>query len=229
MCGEVRRGSPEATAQFRHRLSVLKRDGSNILVVGSDASSVACERLLGESAAKPRRRLFVTTDASPATARARLDSVRAQSARDSARVLDCADGVRGSSAGAPNDPSIRVERIEDDLDAVEAAVERAIDAFERESGPLSPAELRVCLDSLTPLVREYDRRDVRRFLLRLSERVTAVSGMAHYHVDAAYDSAVVDSLAPVFDAVLEVRRGDEQPEQRWHLVRSDITTDWLSL
>ncbi|WP_158056934.1 DUF7504 family protein [Halorussus halophilus] len=229
MCGEVGRGSPEAAARFRHRLSTLKQNGSNILVVGTDALPVACERLLGESDAKPRRRLLVTTDATPTTARARLEAVRARTARDSATILDW-DGVsRGTSADGPGESSVRVAPVEADLDALETAVEEAIETFEADSGPLSPAELRVCFDSLTPLVGEYERRDLRRFLLRLSETVTGVNGMAHYHVSATFDSEVVRSLRPLFDAVVEVRRDDEQVEQRWHLVDEDITTEWLPL
>lgn len=229
MCGEVGRGSPEAAARFRHRLSTLKQNGSNILVVGTDASPRACERLLGESDAKPRRRLFVTTDSTPRTARARLESVRARSVQGSATILDVNGVARGTSADDPDGPSVRVETVEDDLDALEDAVEEAIEAFETDSGSLSPAELRVCFESLTPLVEEYERRDFRRFLLRVSERVTEVSGMAHYHVSAEYDSEIVRSLRPLFDAVLEVRQGEEQAEQRWHLVGEDITTDWLPL
>ena len=45
---------------------------------------------------------------------------------------------------------------------------------------------------------------------------------------AAYgdDDETVQLVAPLFDAVIEVRGGNNQ---RWHLREPEITTDWLRL
>ena len=250
MCGEERRGSHEATARFRHRLADLKRNGCNVLLVGTDALDAACERLLGESSAGPRYRLFVTTDSRPPTADARLRSVQSGPYSDSAAVVDWAADVRGGSAADVRDGSATDEAAgrrspgvrnssdssffrttveSDDLRDLGTAVEETVERFEAEAGGLSPAELRLCFDSLVPLVADYDERSVRRFLLALTETVERFDGMAHYHLPAEYDSETVDSIAALFDAVVEVRYGTSEIEQRWHLAEPDITTGWLAL
>jgi hypothetical protein len=233
-------------------LAELKRNGCNILVVGTNALGSACERLLGESSAGPRYRLFVTTDASSASAHARLDSVQSGPYHDEAMVVNWDADVRGATADSADryrgiddepgvrdatDPPFREVFVENgDLGELGTAVEETVESFEDESGGLSPAELRLCLDSVTPLVAEYEYRDVRRFLLRLTETVERVDGMAHYHMPAEYDSETVENVEPLFDAVVEVRRTDgevgqedAEVEQRWHLGEPDLTTDWLPL
>lgn len=235
MCGEDQRGSPEATARFRYRLSDLKRNGSNILLVGTDALAPTCQRLLGESGAGPRYRLFVTTDAGAAVAREKLTTVGPQTGRDAAAVVDWRTHVRGEAAsgadgsnGNGGDPLLRDVTVESgDLRDLGVAIEETVEAFEARVDHVSPAELRLCFDSLTPLVADHEDRDVRRFLLGLTETVDRVDGMAHYHLPAEYDSDTVASVSPLFDAVVEVQRAADGVEQRWHL--DDITTDWLPL
>jgi hypothetical protein len=245
MRGEERRGSQEAIARFRHRLAELKRNGCNVLLVGTDALGPACERLLGESSAGPRYRLFVTADAGPATAHAKLDSTQPGPYRDAAAVVNWDVDVRGASATeasegccGPTDettvrdadgPPFREEFVAGDLRDLGTTVEETIAEFEAESGELSPAELRLCFDSVTPLVTDHDYRDVRRFLLGLTETVERVDGMAHYHLPANYDSETVETLEPLFDAVVEVRHTGGEKEQRWHLADPDVTTNWLPL
>jgi len=82
---------------------------------------------------------------------------------------------------------------------------------------------------VTPLVTDHDYRDVRRFLLGLTETVERLDGMAHYHLPAEYDSETVETLEPLFDAVVEVRRVETEIQQRWTLQDPDLTTDWLPL
>ncbi len=255
MCGEERRGSHEATARFRRRLADLKRNGCNVLLVGTDALDAACERLLGESSAGPRYRLFVTADSRPATADARLRSVQSGPYGDSAAVVDWAADVRGGSAAddvaagnrsfdgeslgtrSPagsvrdaSDASFFQTTVEsDDLRDLGGAVEETAERFAAEAGGLSPGELRLCFDSIVPLVADYDERSVRRFLLGLTETVERFDGMAHYHLPAEYDSETVESIEALFDAVVEVQYGTAEIEQRWHLAEPDITTDWLAL
>ncbi|UPV99780.1 hypothetical protein M0R88_14825 [Halorussus gelatinilyticus] len=270
MCGEERRGSQKATARFRHRLADLKRNGCNILLVGTDALDAACERLLGESSAGPRYRLFVTADSRPPTAYARLRSVQSGPYSDSAAVVNWEADVRGGSAteNAPagsgpfgeesfgdgslgerspggeslveespgesvrdgSDASFYRTTVEsDELRDLGRTIEETAETLEAESGGLSSAELRLCFDSIVPLVADYDERTVRRFLLGVTETVERFDGMAHYHLPAEYDSETVDAVEALFDAVVEVQYGPEEIEQRWHLAEPDVTTDWLAL
>ena len=231
MQGEQGRGGLGAASQFGRRLAALKRNGCNVLLVGTDALDAGCERLLGESSAGPRYRLFVTTDARPSTARARLAGVQSGSYRDPARVVNWRSA--GRDAGKANDwedgeQPLRVTSVESrDLGDLGREVEAAVESFEAEAGDFSPAELRLCVDSLAPLVETYDERDLRRFLLGLVETVERVDGMGHYHLPESYDSETVAAVEPLFDAVIELRRVESRVEQRWHL--PDVTTRWLAL
>ncbi|WP_435178379.1 DUF7504 family protein [Halorussus sp. AFM4] len=238
MVGEERRGDRSAV-RFRNRLADLKRNGSNILLVGAEGLDAACVRLLGESSAGRRYRLFVTTDAGPASVRSKLGSVESGEADEGAVVVDWAADVRGSAAGAarsaddrPNDEDRSVRRLSvdsGDLRELGETVQAAIERFDPGSEGFSPAELRLCFDSITPLIADYEDRDVRRFLLGMTETVERFDGMAHYHLPVAYDSDAVESVEALFDAVVEVRYGEEGLEQRWHLADPDIATDWLPL
>lgn len=229
MRGEERRGSSEAVVQFTQRLSKLKREGCNILLVGTEALSDGCARLLGESEARPRRRLFVTTDADSASVRAKLDSVGAHESRDSAVVVDWDANTQSASTDEDDGQNLRVETVEGDFKELGTTIESVVDGFEEATGGLVPSELRLCFDSLTPLVAEHELSSVSRFLLGLTETVERADGMAHYHLPADYDDATVEMLAPLFDAVVEVRHTDEAVQQRWHLSNPGITTDWLTL
>lgn len=250
MQGEQGRGSPGATARFRRRLADLKRNGCNVLLVGTDGLDAACERLLGESSAGPRYRVFVTTDASPATAREGLASVRSDPSSDAAAVVNWNADVRGATeTGSGDDVRVRETSVDGpdfdafrettvdgrDLDALRDGVGDAVAAFEREAGGLSPAELRLCVDSLTPVVADHDDRAVERLLVALTETVAAVDGMGHFHLPTAFSHGTVERLKPLFDATIEVRRSDAGFEQRWHMsdpddeTNADLETEWLPL
>ncbi|WP_157971639.1 DUF7504 family protein [Halorussus litoreus] len=279
MLGEQGRGRPEAVARFEQRLADLKRNGCNVLLVGTDATDAACERLLGESSAGPRYRLFATTDARPDAARAKLAAVQSGPYADPAAVVNWPADVRGGvadvgdvrgrdggapcgrdggapcgrdggatrgrdgsepytrvgssargSTGSANSSAIRTIPVEsDDLSELRDRVEDAVASFEDEAGDLSPGELRLCVDSLTPLVLDYDDQLVDRFLADLIGIVESAGGMAHYHLPADYNSEVVQRVEPLFDAAVEVRRSEARVEQHWHLSDPDFSTGWLPL
>lgn len=218
---ETGQGATE-TAAFTQALASLKRRGSNLLVVGaaSDGAHVdACDRLLGD-AASSRRRLFVLTG---------RDHTAARGTPGESTVIEYETTTRSAaaeagSASAPA-PSERVVTLDGLGDATRAAVE----AIEADADGLSPAELRLCFDSLRPLLEEYPEERVFRFLHALTADVGRVSGMGHFHLPVAYDDATVRTIAPLFDAVIEVRSGPGGTQQRWHLREADVSTDWLPL
>ncbi|MFC7177601.1 DUF7504 family protein [Halosegnis marinus] len=116
-----------------------------------------------------------------------------------------------------------------DLAALGDAVAGLVDDAERAAGGLAPAQFRLCVDSLRPLVEEYDERELFRFLHAVTADVRAARGMAHYHLPLGYDAETARTLAPLFDAVVEVRDGDSGPRQRWHLDDAGVGTEWLPL
>lgn len=216
----------DATA-FKRALASLKRRGSNILVVGPQGSTThveACSRLLGEEAS--RRRLFVFTDSAYG-----LEGRLAPGDRDGStvRVIDCTSATRSAAAATSSGAApVRETAPLDDLAALGDAIDRIVEDFEHRSGGLEPAELRVCVDSLRPLLAEHGDREVFHFLHALTDRIRTARGMGHFHMPVPRDDTTARVLEPLFDAVVEVRARPNL-EQRWHLRSRNITTDWLPL
>lgn len=213
----------ETSASFGDVLASLKRRGCNLLVTGEVADNVAARatRKLFGTPAEPRERVLALADASveepvtylPGNLYPHHDGVELVDFRDVGRAVangECVDGGAGRS----------LAELGDDV----------CDAVERRGSDLDPAQLRVGLVSLRPLVERYDESAVDTLAERVTDSVGGVSGMAHYHVGTADDAAVVDELAPHFDARIELRQLDGMiPEQRWHVHEYDAETGWVTL
>lgn len=213
------------TAAFTRALAALKRRGSNLLVVGAtsaDTHTAACDRLLGDGHAD-RTRVFVTTDGNCG---AHGEATR--TADD--HVVQYATTTRGAAAAASStdgpslDDAVSSVTV-DDLRSLGEAVSEIVE----DADGAAPAELRVCFDSLGPLLEEYDEQAMFRFLHALTSEVRSVRGMGHYHLPVSLDNRTVRTIRPLFDAVVEIRTQAGEPQQRWHLSEADITTGWLGL
>lgn len=218
----------EMTALIQE-LEALKQRGSNLLVVGSRmpaAHEAACRQFLGESATEARRRLFVLADPCAPIAE-RFSSDLGDPDRTSILRYDAP--CRSVTAVSDSATPVPERRIEGGPGSLGIAISEAITGFEATSGGLSPAELRLCFDSLTPLISEYDHETVFRFLHLLTHRVRAVDGMGHYHLTAERSSRAVAVLEPLFDAVIELCLREGELYQRWYLRDSGLTTGWLQL
>lgn len=213
----------EDSETFANALAAMKRDGSVLLTTGAgvDTLRAACQRLLGDAATSPRRRLFVLTEPvgpdHPACHSGPGDHVRTVSYRTETRSATAAE------TGATTRPD-RV--VTGDLADLYTAIEAEVTTAERNARNLEPAQLRLCLDSLDTLVAAHGQEETFTFLHELGGLVRDADGMAHVHLPAAIDDDVVGVLTPLFDAIIEVREG---PQQRWHLREPEFTTDWLSL
>lgn len=214
-------------------LSELKRRGCNILVVGTtalNARQALSRRFLGDAVAETRKRLFVFTDGVYTHERLGngpqdADSLRVVSQSAVVRSATAGEGLSGSNLGGP----VATEYVEaDELGSLSWAIGDAVTAFER-SASLDAGELRLCFDSLSPLVDEHGDQSVRRFLSVVAGRVKSVSGMAHFHLSASSDDPRVDELVDSFDAVVELRVCDGTPEHRWRFPDQKLTTEWMAL
>ncbi len=228
--GETSSYTSETAAIFTRALAGLKRRGSGLLLVGPQpAMQQACQRFLGESQTEPRQRLFVRTDGDCHHAR---EVSAGEPSASSTKVIERTTHTR-SATTVPTinhgDEPETTTVTSDSLPGLGIAISEAIEGFERERGELESGELRVCFDSLVPLLEDFGDEAVFRFLHILTARIRHVNGMAHFHLPAEMDSKIVRTLAPVFDAVVEVRTAGGEPQQRWQLVQQDVTTDWLSL
>lgn len=221
------------TALFAQALSALKRRGSSVLVVGKgrDCTQLdACQRLLGDAAAGLRHRILVSTEEGIDIDQ-RLPANEPGIGAGSVTLVDRAIKTRSAAATQPTSSigSVSTKLVEGDgLASLGDAVADAIAAVEAE-GALAPAELRVCVDSLAPLLDEHDESDVFDFLHAFGGEVRRVNAMGHVHLPIEYEADPIATLAPAFDAVIELRVKGDASEQRWHLQDEDITTDWLTL
>jgi hypothetical protein len=120
------------------------------------------------------------------------------------------------------------------LPALRSALTDAIENTTEEADGLRPADLRVGVDSLDPLLEQYGEDVVKRCLDGVGEHVRDHNAMAHYVLTNGYDSDPVQSLVPSVDAVIELRTvcPDEyghDAQQRWHVPQRDLTTEWAPL
>ncbi|WP_267639433.1 DUF7504 family protein [Haloarchaeobius amylolyticus] len=219
-------GVPESTA-FAQSLSALKEDGSSILLVGrtsSQAHKGACRRLMGADGEEPRQRLYVYTLGNESCGHA-----PASEAAGTTRLVSQTDEVGDSTAPSVG-PDVEEALVGPEL--LSTLGTEVIDAIEDLSeDDVAPAELRLCFDSVTPLLREHKSQNVFRLLHMITSRIRQEQGMSHFHLPLDRDSDYVRLLEPLFDAVVEVRRDDDTDtlEQRWHLRDRDADSGWIPL
>lgn len=213
---------------FAKTLSDLKQNGCNLLVVGSgheSTRSAACRRLLGYGGDEPRRRIVVAADTSVQSVRQRLpdDPIRAGGSQDT--IIDWQTPIR--SAAASTDGGTASERIvtigADDLTQLGIEIHDCLlDGQESE-----PGQVRLCFDSLTPLISRHDHETVFRFLHLVTGSLDRAQAMGHYHLPVGRNAESVRTLEPLFDAIVELRAEAGRHEQRWHVPDEALTTDWL--
>ena len=125
----------------------------------------------------------------------------------------------------PDDDSLQTDDAQQLCDEIQAA----ISFYDEEADGLDPAELRLGVDSLFPLV-EQDTTATRHVLQTLTEAVRGVQGMAHYHLRVRPDNDIVGDLMDCFDARVELRKRPRRtPEQRWYAPKLDAKTPWMRL
>ena len=218
-------GIPESTT-FAQTLAELKREGSNLLLVGEASAAAhasASARLVGDDS-ESRRRLFVFTRDADVCADLPEDV-------DPETTMVVSQGTDAGSATPVDLPEgMREEVVEADMLAPLAMrVIDAIDLFGSEADGLEPAELRLCFDSVTSLLEDHDSENVFRMLHLVTSRVRQVNGMGHFHLRLDRDSDQVRLLEPMFDAVIELRVEGDATEHRWHLRDEEVTSDWVPL
>ena len=208
--GHERRGEPVDGEAFSRALSSLKERGMTVLVVGAEACGAheaVCRRLLGDEG-RPRHRVFVSVDAD---SRTHVESI--VSADGSVRSIDY--------------EHLRARTADDPLGALNLELIRTIDEVEDEAGTLAPGELRVCVDSVRPLLDVHDTEAVFRTIHAMTARIVGASGFGHVHlpVDASHEAATL--FPPLFDAVVDVRTDGSVHEHRWRLRDEGVTSGWI--
>lgn len=213
-------------------LETLKQRGTALLLLSHPSVRPDCSDLLGSDTER-RRRLFVTTDGrsaaepfpgAPEPATAAHVTVGSETTR-AAAAATVGPSVRGDDAR--DSSGAWHTHVEDstDLASVASAVHGQIGRFERYDP--SPGELRLCFDSLNPLVDRLDERELFRFLHVVTHRVRAADGLGHFHLTVDADERLTRTLAPLFEAVVEQRRTPAGLANRWRFRDVDVETDWI--
>ncbi len=216
-------------ANFQTWLQRLKKRGSNILITGNVPdwlSAKAARTLFGYG--QRRYRILALVDRTIDSPESRLPE--GASATDSTTwLIDQRNGERSIPVAATSAASHLRPPEKDNVRQLRGEIQTAISFYDERSEGLDPAELRVGIDSLFPLLQR-DGAATKQSLRTLGATVRGVRGMAHYHLRVPDDEAIVDELTPLFDARIELRRNPGmQPEQRWHVPELDKTTVWIEL
>ncbi|MFD1565530.1 hypothetical protein ACFR99_18510 [Haloarchaeobius amylolyticus] len=214
---------------FSSELARLKRQGASVLVVGSsrpDHRQDTCQRLFGCPTGRVRRRVLVSTTDGPHLVSQHIDATDPETLS----VINYDTRARSGATTATVSPSI--EPFATDVDTLAdlgIAITNAIDSFEAETDVLEPAEVRVGIDSLCPLLEAYSHRQVFKFLHLINGRTKGIGGMAHSHLPVERDARIVPTLRPLFDIVVELREHDGDYQERWGITDETESSDWISI
>lgn len=215
---------------FSDELSRLKRQGASVLVVDSvrpDQRQDACRRLVGCATDHVRRRVLVSTTGGPHHVSRHVDGADAETL---SLISYDAQARSVAAASATAGPSIETSGTEvDTLADLGIAISSAIDSFETDATELQPAEVRVGIDSLLPLIEEYGEQRVFKFLHLINGRTRDIGGMAHYHLPVERDARIIPTLSPLFDVVVELREQNGDYQERWVIDDGAHSSGWVSV
>ncbi|WP_425606706.1 DUF7504 family protein [Natrinema marinum] len=215
---------------FSDELARLKRQGAGVLVVGSvrpDQRRDACRRLLGQESEQLRRRILVSTTGDSHQLPLRVDDPDPETFSPISYDAQARSAAASSPPAGPSIPASPTEV--DTLADLGIAISSAIESFETDAGGLEPAELRVGIDSLLPLLEEYGKQQLFKFLHLTNGRTRDVNGMAHYHLPVERDARIVPILSPLFDIVVELREQNGNYQERWIIDDGTHSSGWLSV
>lgn len=198
--------SPPADATIAQGLSALKRRGGTVLVVGAatTAHTDSCRQFLeGEDA----EQVFVRTD-----------RVVGDEDADGGAVIERAVRTRSAARTEPPDFAEEVD-IRSLTTELRGAMVEAADVA---------GTVRVCFDSLRPLVDELPQSALVEFLQSIRESARATDAVVHLHLPAAVE-AVPSELFDAADAVVELTGQGHTTYQQWHFPEADETSEWVKI
>lgn len=211
----------ERAGEFADALGRLRRDGSALLVVGAIPDTThqrACSRMLGSS---KQPRVVCRTDrtcTAGADHAGGVDRLVDLSVAARTAVADSSDAEVGP--GTSDEPAHRV------AETVPEFGEQVADAVAATA--TDGADIRVCIDSLLPLVDAVGAERAFQWYHTVAADVRAAGGVCHAHLPVARDDDLAGQLESLVDATVDLRLVDGTPQQRW-FVHGTVTSDWLPL
>lgn len=216
---------------FVDRLAELEDHGSAVLVTGAGAEgahTAICREMLASTSVEPRRRVIVAPNGTlPFDARLPFER---GTVPDTTVIASRSGRSAGATAGQSVPQGVDVVELDDaSLSSFGLAITEAVEQVQQRHGPLEPTELRVCVDSLAPLLDLHTEQQVFAFLVVLTQYIRTVDALGHCHLPVDRTTADVRLFEPLFDAVVEVRNRHDHPQQRWHLDEGAITSPWMEI
>lgn len=194
-----------ATDSDRSTFDRLGADANNVLLVSTPTApdDDGCNGLLSVEPQATHDFLFVAIEATPDD---RLAAWRSSTHTDppgTVGFVSAGDTTRSAASASTEGPRAgpAVRTVSDPADLADLGI--TVDALLAEWDG-DGNRTTVCLHSITALLRHAALDRVFRFVHLLSGRVRATDGFAHYHLDPSeHDQETVDTLVPLFDAVVE--------------------------
>lgn len=224
--GEKGNQFDDQIAGFAKTLARLKQEGSNLLVVGPPLSEIhqqICTQMAGESAIARRERIVVLVGDTQYSAVHMF-----QTSTHPLTFIRHPTPSRSTVAYKSID-STNITELQSSSEQLGCLKDCIFDAISRFENNTSPGELRVCFDSLLPLIEDYETDETIEFLQSVTDQIHSVRGMGHFHLPVSTEREIIDQLQPSFDAVVELRITEEGAQQRWYLYDTEEMLEWLPI
>lgn len=224
--------NPDAGSSLDAALQHHKTRGCSVLVAGDVPDAVVDRQVADLLGREPGSRLRVLglVDRDVEVARARLRNTAR--GRRPATVVTAAEPARSAAANPGIDggaAELDLRWTDGGIDAFEAELLDAIEDLARPHAPLDAAVLRVCVDSLCPLVREYGVEPATEFVSTVTAAVRERRGMVHVVSQGASGDDLPEPLAAEHDVLVDLRVTERGTEQRWRVPEFDVDIGWHAL
>ncbi|MFC7229618.1 hypothetical protein N0B31_19625 [Salinirubellus salinus] len=219
--GSDPRDPRETAERLREELQALRESGCTILVVGEVPAEVSREACAALAGGPERELVTVETGGGCTCGGVGRDPSHTRTVRWADRARGAAT-TAGDHTGTDHGTVTEATTLSELGEATAAAVDRA-------AADTAPGELRVCIDSLGPLVEATSERSVFRFCHQLNATVRAAEGLGHVHLPVAREAERAAILGALFDVTVELDLFGGKPRQRWFLHEAGIVSDWLPI
>lgn len=219
-------------SSFSESLQKLKQRGCSVLVCGlvpsDDINRLSVRLLSGPDSQMTRTQLFGLIDRDISSVHSRLGLIDADG--EATRVIDMQILTRSTDTRASTDgvSPLNIAAVPSDIDEFETEIRQEMVTSDRSVEETGSSELRVCIDSLSPFLTEYDTTRVEAFLDALDQMAISTGSIVHTILPVRHDSSIVDRLTPFFDIVIALRSTTKDTiQQQWYVLLSDHRTDWI--
>ena len=219
---------------FADALKQYKATGNNTLVVGTFPQTIAYQlsRTHFGAVEESRYRVLAVTNPNQDTIEQRFPSeLSAVDQHEHTSVITYSTTARGGAAAAQSSRSgISGPQIDSetgaDLDVFTAALFEEIDSLHAAStGGFDPAQLRVSLDGLEPLLGMFGADTVDSFVAELTATIRAYDGMGQFFLSYPRSHSVIETLEQHFEIIMKVeQQTDGSYVQTWEIPEYDIQT-----